>query len=135
MLDRDGIAKRIRDLRGHLTQKKFGDIMGFSQGQIGHIETGRSDPSLLLLLEISKYYGISIDYIIKGFEPYDTSLGIPPDSIGTKTKPSQIFEHRDKVEIIQLLKEKIIGLEEQILNLKGIKKSQTQTEEKKNYSL
>jgi len=74
MDERVAIAKRIKDLRGNLSQKKFGERMGFSQGQIGHIETGRTEPSLKFLLQLSKLYNISIDYILKGFEPYDRAL-------------------------------------------------------------
>jgi len=66
MLDKKGVSARIKKLRGTETQTTFGKKYGMSQGQIGHIETGRTDPSLRFLLALSFEYCVSVDFILKG---------------------------------------------------------------------
>lgn len=66
MLDKKGISERIKKLRGTETQTTFGKKYGMSQGQIGHIETGRTVPSLGFLLVLSFEYCVSVDFILKG---------------------------------------------------------------------
>lgn len=66
MLDKKGVSERIRKLRGTETQTTFGKKYGMSQGQIGHIETGRTVPSLGFLLILSFEYCVSVDFILKG---------------------------------------------------------------------
>ena len=68
MVDKDGIAARIRKLRGNLSQIKFGNIFGLSQATVAHIERGRNDPSLDFLVSLCGEYGVSADFILRGCE-------------------------------------------------------------------
>ena len=77
MLDRKGMRKRIKELRGEESQKSFGERFGYSHGRIGHIERGRGDPSLDLLLGISLRFGVSTDFILKGTPKKVPKLGAP----------------------------------------------------------
>lgn len=58
--------KRIRDLRedSDLTQKKLAEILGMSQTGYSKYETGENDVPTGILIKLSRYYGVSIDYIL-----------------------------------------------------------------------
>lgn len=66
MLDKDGVATRIKNLRGDESRINFGKRYDITPGQVGHIETGRSSPEIRFLLALSLDCGVSVDYILKG---------------------------------------------------------------------
>jgi phage repressor protein C with HTH and peptisase S24 domain len=53
-----------------LTQRALGSVMGVSQGYIGNIEAGRSEPSRNFLQALTERFGVSADWILYG-------IGIP----------------------------------------------------------
>lgn len=59
--------RRIRDLRedSDLTQQQMADYLGCSQRVYSDYETGRVQIPLSLLIEVSKYYGTSVDYLLE----------------------------------------------------------------------
>jgi len=65
-LDLKVIGKRIRTLRGELSQDEFAAAMGVSQGQLSKIEHGRMGPTLEMLIRLSSRYGKSLDWIVLG---------------------------------------------------------------------
>jgi len=77
MLDKDGVAARIRNLRGSSSQKKFAERYGVTQGLISQIEKAIIDPSLRLLLLLSFDYGVSVDFILKGDSPHINKIHDP----------------------------------------------------------
>ncbi|MDD6704531.1 MAG: helix-turn-helix transcriptional regulator [Clostridiaceae bacterium] len=58
--------KRIRDLREDrdLTQTQIAKILGMSQTGYSKYETGENDLPTSILIKLSDYYGVSIDYIL-----------------------------------------------------------------------
>ena len=58
--------KRIRDLREDrdLTQTQIAKILGLSQTGYSKYETGENDLPTSILIKLSDYYGVSIDYIL-----------------------------------------------------------------------
>lgn len=58
--------KRIRDLRedNDLTQKELSAIIHCSQQVYSNYELGQRDIPTSVLIALSKYYGISVDYIL-----------------------------------------------------------------------
>ena len=58
--------KRIRDLREDrdLTQTKLAEILGMSQTGYSKYETGENDIPTSVLIKLSRYYGVSTDYIL-----------------------------------------------------------------------
>jgi len=61
----DAFSARIRELRGEQSQTEFGEQFGLGQGNIAHLESGRSNPSIHFLLELSQYYNVTIDFLLK----------------------------------------------------------------------
>ena len=47
--------------KANLTQKEAADKIGIKDYQLGNYETNRSEPSLDILLKMSKVYLVSID--------------------------------------------------------------------------
>ena len=58
--------QRIRDLREDrdLTQVKMGEILSCSQRVYSNYERGDIDIPTEILIKLSRYYGVSVDYIL-----------------------------------------------------------------------
>ena len=60
------IYKRIRDLREDkdITQKEMSKILNCSQQVYSNYELGQRDIPTYILIELSKFYNVSVDYIL-----------------------------------------------------------------------
>ena len=59
--------RNIRKKRG-LNQQKVALDLHISRESLSYYENGKREPSLALLVEMSKYFNVSIDYLITGKE-------------------------------------------------------------------
>ena len=57
--------RKIRKLK-NLNQQKVALDLNISREALSHYETGKREPSLSMLLQMSKYFGVSIEYLITG---------------------------------------------------------------------
>ena len=57
---------RIRELRKQngLTMKKLGKELGLAESTISQYETGRREPDLKTLTDLSDFFGVSVDYLL-----------------------------------------------------------------------
>lgn len=60
------VKNRIKDLREDhdLTQQQLADAIGITQRKYSYIETGTQPLIDELLVKLSVFYGVSIDYIL-----------------------------------------------------------------------
>jgi transcriptional regulator with XRE-family HTH domain len=66
-LDRKGIARRIREIRGFdLNQGQFAKRLGISQAQLSKYERGQNIPTVEILLKLKAFSGKNIDWIVSG---------------------------------------------------------------------
>ena len=61
------IQANIRHLRSlkTLSQERFADDLGWSRSMVGSYEEGRSEPPIERLIELSEYFNIPIDILVK----------------------------------------------------------------------
>ena len=59
--------KTIRKKR-NLNQQKVAMDLNISREALSYYENGKREPSLTLLVEMSKYFNVSINYLITGEE-------------------------------------------------------------------
>lgn len=59
--------KAVRKAR-HLNQQKVAIDLNISREALSHYENGKREPSLDMLNKLSKYFNVSIDYLINGEE-------------------------------------------------------------------
>ena len=61
-----GVYKRIRELRQEkgLNQTQMAKILGMSQTGYSKYETGENDVPTEILIKLSNYYSVSVDYIL-----------------------------------------------------------------------
>lgn len=59
--------KRIRKEK-KLNQQKVAIDLNISREALSHYENGKREPSLNMLLKMSEYYNVSINYLITGEE-------------------------------------------------------------------
>lgn len=57
----------LRKKRG-ITQKELGEVLGVSNKTVSKWEKGIIEPDITSMINLSKYYGITIDELIKGIE-------------------------------------------------------------------
>ena len=62
----DGL-KKIRKER-NLNQLKVAIDLNISREALSHYENGKRNPDIKTLLKMSDYFGVSIDYLIRGKE-------------------------------------------------------------------
>lgn len=70
------IGQRIRQEREKLdlSREKFAEILGISSYYIGQLERGERQMSLSVLVKISNFLHLSLDYIVFGNAPHDANL-------------------------------------------------------------
>ena len=57
--------KKIRKIK-NLNQQKVAMDLNISREALSYYENGKREPSLTLLVQMSKYFNVSIDYLITG---------------------------------------------------------------------
>ncbi|MCL4514711.1 MAG: helix-turn-helix transcriptional regulator [Firmicutes bacterium] len=62
------IGERLREARGDISQKDFGEAVGVSRSYVGDIEHGRVKPSLEYLINVAQNRNISLDWLLLGKE-------------------------------------------------------------------
>jgi transcriptional regulator with XRE-family HTH domain len=65
-VDLVAIGSRIRTLRGDALQEELAAYLDIRQGQLSKMETGKSAPSLEVLLLLSARFHRSVDWILRG---------------------------------------------------------------------
>ena len=64
--------REIRKKRG-LSQQKVAMDMNISREALSYYENGKRSPDTSMLIALSDYFNVSIDYLIRGCEFDDTS--------------------------------------------------------------
>lgn len=64
------IMKGLKIIRKskNLNQQKVAFDLNISRGSLSYYENGKREPSLEMLVKMSDYFNVSIDYLIKGEE-------------------------------------------------------------------
>lgn len=70
MIYYNGISDTLMELRKKrgITQKELGEVLGVSNKTVSKWEKGIIEPDITSMINLSKYYGITIDELIKGIE-------------------------------------------------------------------
>ena len=68
---------RLRKERG-ISQEELADIVGVSRQAVQKWESGASQPNMDNLVAISTYFGVTLDYLLKGTQP--PPAGDPPQT-------------------------------------------------------
>lgn len=60
------MLKNLKILREEheITQSELGDILFLSQQAISHYENDNTEPTIDILIKISDYFNVSIDYLV-----------------------------------------------------------------------
>ncbi len=68
MFDMKACGARIKELRkkNNETQETMASNLYISQDHLRKIESGKSGASIDLLIDISTYFGVTLDYLIRG---------------------------------------------------------------------
>ena len=98
---------RVRELREQkgISQLSLGLRVGCSQNTISKIEKGEVDPRAGILLEMARYFGVSVDYLlgvsnIKTYMELNTGAG-KQSAIG--------LIYREKFDRLSLESQKVVG--------------------------
>lgn len=63
-------GSRIKNLRKNknLSQTELARLMGLTSGAMSAIEVGKNNPTAELLINLSDFFNVSTDYLLKGVE-------------------------------------------------------------------
>jgi transcriptional regulator with XRE-family HTH domain len=66
-IDWKAVGSRVREIRGYaISQAKFAQELGVSQGQLSRYEQGRSEISASVLLRLARRSGTTIEWLLTG---------------------------------------------------------------------
>lgn len=79
-------GKRLRFLRkrSNLTQDQLAKILNVSTSSIGMYERGEREPSFKVLIDIAKYFSVSIDYLLGNNHDENSTIQNPLQSLSDK---------------------------------------------------
>ncbi len=60
------LGNRLKKLRGKKTQEEVASRVDVSRARYSHYENGRSQPDNEILIKLSNYFGVSVDYLLGG---------------------------------------------------------------------
>lgn len=60
----EAFSKRLKELRGNMSQEQLAKKLGVSRGSISFYENGDRTPDILFLDSVSKYFEVSTDYLL-----------------------------------------------------------------------
>ena len=80
------LGERIREARKEKgeSQQFFAENVGISQSFLSDIERGLQIPGGEVLLSISRYTGLSIDFIVKGYDEHGERAGLQIENIASE---------------------------------------------------
>lgn len=87
--------EHLRLLRKELgySQAELGEILGTSGATIGGYETGRRAPDMELVLKMSEFFNVSVDYLLG-----QTETRVPPGTvIGVTPRQADLLDGIDSV--------------------------------------
>lgn len=61
------ILKKLRKQK-NMTQRELAEALHISQTSVSKYERGESEPDLAMLIEISDFFGITIDEFVRGYK-------------------------------------------------------------------
>lgn len=96
-LDYIQIGKRLKEIRGKLSQAAFGEKIGYGYGYVKNCEHGKK-PSLEYLHSVVEHYALSMDWLIYGIDP------ISSDKV-QQTQKIEAISDPDLKRMIDILKE------------------------------
>lgn len=97
------IQANIRHLRSlkQLSQERFADELGWSRSMVGSYEEGRSEPPIERLIDLSNYFNIPIDILVKNDlrRAKDTSF----IQVGSKRVLFPVTVNEDNEDLIEII--------------------------------
>jgi transcriptional regulator with XRE-family HTH domain len=94
------LGKRIKYLRGDLTQSEFADILRIKQAMISRYEADKETPSPKVLLRIGLFSGKSIEWLLTGEDMLSPRSSNEP--VNVKLMAAKITKNLSKKEMVEV---------------------------------
>ena len=85
----------LRQMSG-ITQKQLAQHLGVSQNTLSYWESGKFEPDISTLINISKFFNVTVDYLV-GVSDNATSLGIGANLAEAIKSDRELSEESRKV--------------------------------------
>lgn len=116
------MVTRVKELREQrkMSQLALGTRIGCSQNTISKIEKGECDPKASILIEMAKYFGVSIDYILcisdyKNYTELQVRYGSQPDLMKEYMDCMNRVSHKSKI-LVKDIAERLAAIENEKKN-------------------
>ena len=80
----------LRKKRG-MSQEQLANELGVSRQAISKWESGSSMPEISKLIELSEFYGVSVDFLLKGSDRKDTNMNGELRDLKLRERKEAIF--------------------------------------------
>lgn len=70
--------KELREAAGYKSQQSLADALGISQSTVGNWESGRRSPKRTTAIQLAKFFGVSVDYLLGLTDQPDLKQSIHP---------------------------------------------------------
>ena len=101
-------GKHLKNIRGKASQSKFAEELGISQTHLSHLEIGRREPTIALLLLLAEKKGVNISYWFEG------ESSNPPQKIRRETITAKEISPGKPYDVQSMTIPEIIALQAQI---------------------
>lgn len=88
--------KRLRQ-QNNLTQAEIGKILNCNQSAVGKYERGELEISISSLIKLSKFFGVSVDYLLGVEENYNKNMTREFSTISLSTKELKLIDDYRKM--------------------------------------
>lgn len=106
----DSLSNRLKILRTKkgLKQKDVANILGITASAYGFYEQGKRTPTIEVLLFLSKYYKVSLDWLISGSDNFGDNIVISDDSEKFFIEKYRQLNNSDKIKIEGMIDLKLV---------------------------
>lgn len=82
--------KELREKNGY-TQKRLGELLHVSKNSISHYELGKSMPDIIVLIEMTDIFDVSMDFLL-GLTDFNLSKDLLNKSLDKTVKVGNVLE-------------------------------------------
>lgn len=104
------LSDRLKTLRTEkgIKQKDVANILGITTSAYGFYEQGKRTPTIEVLLSLSQYYKVSLDWLISGFDDFGDNLVISDDNEKYFIEKYRKLNNIDKIKIEGMVDLKLV---------------------------
>lgn len=115
------LSEKIRALRRNsgLSQEELAERLDVSRQAVSKWELGSAVPTADKLVDIADFFGVSLDYLMRGNADRSSDCFVPPQSANVPSSPERLHSRRRMAAVLLLAAAVFLGVVVLILYVTG----------------